>query len=114
MKQQDVAIVKRLNGHKRLVRGNHDIFKTRTYMCHQGFEEIYGVRVLADIIMSHIPLHPESIKACWLGNVHGHVHNNVPQGHFGPKYYNVSVEMLDYTPITLEEVKARLKRQQML
>lgn len=109
MRQQDVIVwAKRFNGHKRLVRGNHDIFRTKTYM-QAGFEEIYGVRILNDMIFSHIPLHPESVKQRWAGNVHGHLHTGrVPD----PRYLNVSVEQIEYTPITLEEAKERLEKQQ--
>ena len=98
----------RLNGHKRLVRGNHDIFPTKYYL-QWGFDEIYGVRVLDGLIFSHIPLHPDSLKHQWV-NVHGHVHNNKPQGFLGPRYYNVCVEMTDYTPITLEDLRERIKK----
>jgi calcineurin-like phosphoesterase family protein len=37
--------------------------------------------------------------------VHGHVHNNVSALHFGPRYLNVSVEMTDYRPWSLDEVR---------
>jgi calcineurin-like phosphoesterase family protein len=114
-------IAHRLNGRKRLVRGNHDLFKTQEYLdC--GFEEIYGVWVDpgAKIIASHIPIHPESIKPGWL-NVHGHLHS----GHVtewkvdpfdkyyegrtrrDPRYFCVSVENIDYTPVTLEQIRER-------
>src|SRR4029077_5421868 len=36
-----LSLLGRLNGHKRLIRGNHDIFRTRFYLPY--FEEIYGV-----------------------------------------------------------------------
>ena len=65
------------------------------------------------MILSHIPLHPESLGR-FRGNVHGHVHNNVEPLHFGPRYYNVSVEAIDYTPVSLEDVKKRLLKQQEL
>ncbi len=107
MKAPGLGILKRLNGHKRLVRGNHDIFKTKQYL--QYFDEIYGVRVFDDLILSHIPLHPESLKLHWT-NVHGHLHNNVPQFGIGEQYYNVSVEHIDYTPVSLEQVRAAIAR----
>ena len=106
MKQQSVATVGRCNGHKRLVRGNHDIFRTKTYL--QFFEEIYGIRVLDGMIFTHIPIHPESLGR-FKANIHGHVHNNVSQGHYGPRYYNVSVEAIDYTPVSLEDLKERVQ-----
>lgn len=100
----------RLNGRKRLVRGNHDIFKTSEYI-DLGFEEIYGVWVdpKAGVIASHIPLHPDSIKPGWI-NVHGHLHHGrvlLPNGQIDNRYFCVSVEMTDYRPVTLEWIRER-------
>ena len=105
MKGPGLAFMKRLLGKKRLVRGNHDIFKTRQYLA-AGFEEIHGVRVLDKMIMTHIPIHPESLGR-FLGNVHGHTHQHV----YGKGYLNVSVEQIDYRPISLEEARKRLEAQ---
>lgn len=106
LRRENLPIIGRLKGHKRLVRGNHDIYETKEYL--KYFKEIHGVRVLAKMILSHIPIHPVSLKQRWYGNVHGHLHNSLPQFGIGPRYYNVSVEMIDYTPVSLEEVKFRL------
>ena len=57
--------VLRMNGHKRLVRGNHDIHKTKEYL-KVGIEEIYGSRVFQNqdppVILTHIPIHPGSLR----------------------------------------------------
>jgi calcineurin-like phosphoesterase family protein len=105
MKRPDLETVSRCNGHKRLVRGNHDIFRTKDYL--KYFDEIYASRVLDGLIFTHIPIHPESLGR-FRANVHGHVHNNAPAGFFGPRYFNVSVEVIDYTPVSLEDLKKRL------
>lgn len=72
-----LAIFDRLNGKKRLRSGNHDIFH-KDYP--KYFSEISAYKVLnvgeVSLIMSHIPLHPESVKERWLGNIHGHLHTN--------------------------------------
>jgi calcineurin-like phosphoesterase family protein len=68
------------------------------------------MRVLDNIIFTHIPHHPGSVSR-FRGNVHGHWHNNVPPLHFGPHYLNVSIEMTDYYPVSLEDVKRTLQRQ---
>lgn len=112
LKRKDIALIQRCNGHKRLVRGNHDIYPTKDYLA-AGFEEIYATRVLDGLIFSHIPIHPESLGR-FGANVHGHVHNNVPALHFGPRYLNVSVEVINYTPVSLDEVKRLVQQQQSL
>lgn len=105
MKDKYLKLLARCNGHKRLVRGNHDIFKSKMYMHY--FDEIYGVRVLENIIFTHIPVHPDCINKRWLGNAHGHLHANVMKDSFGQidyRYLNVCVEHTEYTPIHLETI----------
>lgn len=111
----DVAInkyalqwVRNMNGHKRLVRGNHDIFKTKDYLS-VGFDEIYGVRVWPkhNLIFSHIPLHPASLSSRDWVNVHGHLHANVVMEDNWKlpdrRYRCVCVEQTNYYPVLLME-----------
>jgi len=117
--------VKRLNGKKRLVRGNHDIFKDEDYR-EVGFESLYGVRVFVDqFILSHIPLHPESVTERFRVNVHGHLHanevmrtrTNMVHGYMtglvtepDPQYLCVCVEQTDFTPLHFDEVEERIQQ----
>lgn len=94
----------RLNGHKRLVRGNHDIHPTSMYL--EYFEEIHGCRVFAGmpskmrIAATHVPIHPQA-GSRWTLNVHGHLHSNtIPD----KRYFNVSVENINYTPVSMDEL----------
>lgn len=103
MRRKQLAIVRRLNGHKRLVCGNHDIFDTKEYM-EAGFKKIMAYRVMDNVILSHIPIHVESMGR-FTGNVHGHLHD---RAEYEGSYYNVSVERINYTPVTLEEAKEKL------
>lgn len=118
MKRALVPIVRRLNGHKRLVFGNHDIYDYREYI-EAGFEKVMGMRVLDGIIMTHIPIHPDNLQRFKL-NVHGHIHaydvtyEDAPPGWPAERkkdhrYLNVCVEKTNYTPISLEEIKSRIK-----
>jgi calcineurin-like phosphoesterase family protein len=106
------SIMPRLNGKKRLIRGNHDVFKTKDYM--QYFDEIYGVKVGTDIykewnfIMSHIPIHRESMSR-WKANLHGHLHGNKVMDPKWPSvedpfYMSMCVEHIDYTPKHMDSV----------
>lgn len=108
--------LKAMNGHKRLVRGNHDVFKTKEYL--EFFDEVYGVRVLDNILFTHIPVHPTSLGR-FSANVHGHVHTgpdltpavcmrtSTDEIWITP-YVNITVEHTDYYPLSLEEIKARI------
>ncbi len=104
MSRASIATVGRCNGHKRLVRGNHDDHPIKEYLLY--FDEVYASRVLDKIIFTHIPIHPESLGR-FKANVHGHIHE-APV--FGPQYINVSVEAIDYTPVSLEDLKQMIDR----
>jgi calcineurin-like phosphoesterase family protein len=101
----EIATVGRCAGHKRLVRGNHDDHPIKYYL--PWFEEIHGTRKLDTLLLSHIPLHPESLGKT-ITNVHGHTHNN-PTPYLTHKYLNVCVEKINYRPITLGEAKERIR-----
>lgn len=105
MKRQHLGIVKRLNGHKRLALGNHDIFAVEDYLA-AGFEKVCAYRVLDGMMFSHIPIHPSSVGR-FRANVHGHVHNNET---IAKPYLNVCVEVTNYTPRSLEDISASVKR----
>lgn len=113
-------ILERLNGKKSLIRGNHDIFKIGEYL--KYFKEVHGVHAKLDrIIMSHIPLHPASVGRFGI-NIHGHTHSKIVT-HTGTghqismeseighglfedsRYFSVCMERINYTPISLEEIK---------
>lgn len=93
------SIFPRLNGTKVLIKGNHDILKPSVYL--QFFKDIRAYHQLDKILLAHIPVHPDSLSR-WEGQVHGHVHANSLAD---PRYYNVSVEAINYTPVEFGVVK---------
>ncbi len=105
MSHKNLPILKRMNGEKVLIKGNHDTAKVSQYT--EYFKDIRGSHQFSGLLMTHIPVHPESL-ARWGFNVHGHLHANRVKDQFGnidKRYFNVSVEQLNYTPISLEELK---------
>jgi calcineurin-like phosphoesterase family protein len=113
-----LELVKRMNGRKILVRGNHDIFNDEDYRA-VGFEQIHGVRVFVDkFILSHIPLHPDCVTERFRVNVHGHLHANQimwapkhpKQLNPDPRYLCVCVEQTDFTPLHFDEVEQRIQQ----
>ena len=114
MSRKFLHILDRLNGDKVLIKGNHDIFKMEDY--YPRFRDIRGYHVLNGMILSHVPVHTDSIERFGT-NIHGHLHaNRVMKITWGgarteidPRYHNVSVEHTDYAPISLEEVYDRIR-----
>lgn len=106
IKRKDLEILDRLNGDKVLIRGNHDIFKLSDYA--KYFRDIRGTHKMDKFIISHYPIHPESISHWCSCNIHGHTHyRNVlnSDGSEDIRYFNVSVENTEFKPILFEKVK---------
>ena len=105
-----LEILGRMNGEKILVKGNHDLCTAAQYL--QYFKDIRGSHQFDGMILTHIPIHPESL-ARWGLNVHGHLHSNIVRMQLSqipdPRYFNVSMEQINYTPISLEEVKKHVR-----
>lgn len=104
MNRRCLPIVSKLHGDKRLILGNHDIFDNSDYL--KYFKRLHGSFKLDDMLLTHIPVHVDSIAGWAVCNVHGHIHSqSIPN----PKYFNVSVEQINYTPIALEDLKLEIK-----
>ena len=105
-KTSALEILGRMNGEKVLIKGNHDQCNLLAYA--QYFKDVRGSHQFSGLIMTHIPIHPESL-ARWGLNIHGHLHYNVVKRELShlpdPRYFNVSMERINYTPISLEEIK---------
>jgi calcineurin-like phosphoesterase family protein len=107
MPKSGLATLARMNGRKVLIKGNHDVHKLSQYV--QYFDDIRGSHQLSGILMTHIPVHEDSL-ARWGFNVHGHLHTNRVRtwdGSIDERYLCVCVEQINYTPISLEEVKSK-------
>jgi calcineurin-like phosphoesterase family protein len=104
-------VLYRLNGDKVLIKGNHDIFKLADYT--PFFRDIRAYHVIDKMVLSHVPMHEESIER-WTANIHGHLHYRrvLKNNKIDPRYHNVSVEHTDYRPILFEDVLERIKKEQ--
>lgn len=114
-----LSLVARMNGDKVLIRGNHDIFKLEDYT--QYFRDVRAYHVLNGMILSHVPVHADSL-ARFGTNVHGHLHANRVRKAVGvdgngdvvygsdidPRYFSVCVEQIDYTPISYDAMCQRI------
>jgi len=111
-----LSIMHRLNGDKVLIRGNHDIFRDDEYRIH--FRELRAYHVMNGMILSHIPIHSDSLGRFGT-NIHGHTHSNrvmirgfngKPMG-VDARYHCVCVEQTDFRPILFEDVIKRIEEE---
>jgi len=108
--QRFVRLIRRLNGHKRLILGNHDHYPVQVYL-EAGFEKVRGTgRWLEGCLLSHYPVHPQSLGRARV-NIHGHIHEKpdykpvLAVDRLVP-YINVSVEVTFYRPTALTDILA--------
>lgn len=95
------GICRRLNGSLCLILGNHDNFAKLDY---RKWFTVYGVKAFkGEFILSHIPLHPNQLERFGC-NIHGHLHGHNMDD---PRYWNVSCEQINCTPIELSELRKK-------
>lgn len=92
--------VKKMHGRKILIAGNHDTYKAARYLG-MGFDDVKGVKVLDNVLLSHIPLYGGDR---WKGNIHGHLHHNKLDSQ---RHICVSLEQTDYKPVAFEDIAER-------
>lgn len=92
--------VARLNGSIILTRGNHDR-QTNSWYKRVGFADVIGGecwQYKPGVIFSHRPQPNKGLL-----NIHGHIHN-LYHIHPNKLYVNMSVEVVNYTPIRLQDL----------
>lgn len=110
-----IQILERLKGKKYFIKGNHDKEAWLNKIKSLGLiEEWFDYKEIEDsgrrVILCHYPFH--SWNGLHRGSYHlyGHVHNcTVENAGWQKNRFNVSCEVLDYTPRTLDEIIERNK-----
>jgi calcineurin-like phosphoesterase family protein len=108
-KEFNYDLLNRMNGNKKLILGNHDTHrKIESYRPY--FSQIVGYSEMAGhfgkIILSHIPVHTSQFDTRFKANIHGHTHSFCIDD---PRYFNISMEAINYIPISYESIKKILK-----
>lgn len=100
-------IISKLNGNKILIKGNHDNLMSSSYEL-MGFNEVYSYPIIFKefYILSHAPLYVNQNMP--YVNIHGHLHWHGSK-YDNEKFFNVSVERINYTPIDFEEIVNHFK-----
>lgn len=101
----------KLNGHKRLIVGNHDDIRFLSGKDSRGnwfFERVELWKYMEDMILTHVPMElANSFEGKYrvTFNVHGHIHNNDSPT---IRHYNACVEVNDWAPIHYEDLRQKL------
>lgn len=125
MGSQGIEIAAHLNGDKRLIMGNHDCAPTSTYM--KYFTKIHGSISYKDFICTHIPVASNQFHR-FKGNIHGHLHSKVMKRYslielpnsgelvdgeeVDNRYFNVSVEHINLTPMRFSDILKQFEERQ--
>lgn len=109
---EGLEFLNEMNGVKHLIMGNHDKFDSHLYL--KYFKSIHGGFKKHNIFMSHIPIHPSQLNTSrgWACNIHGHLHADRIKHKsetLDLRYYNVSMECIDFTPVRFDTIKQHIK-----
>lgn len=105
-------LMKRLNGRKILVKGNHDYF-SKTKYANMGFD-LRNYLYMDDFLFSHYPMQSAMLRVAqeytdFQANIHGHVHG-MTEGLDRRVHVCVCTEHTNYTPINFSDLKYKFKR----
>lgn len=104
-----------MNGRKKVILGNHDMGHDVPELL-KYVETVDSMIKYKGIFLTHCPMHPQELNYRISYNIHGHLHeNNVKKELFegihpnkemedDKRYINVSCEVLNYKPKTLDEL----------
>lgn len=114
-----ISIIKRLNGNKVFIRGNHDKIMERPeikelFLEYHDYKEIYVQDPTAEKGRQHIVLlhygmrvWNKSHRGSW--QLYGHSHGSLPELP-GYRAFDVGVDCWNYTPISYNQVKTKMSK----
>jgi calcineurin-like phosphoesterase family protein len=105
-----------LKGEKHLIRGNHDYKIADKFVnCWASISDIKQVDYIeptkgikTEIICCHYPMLSWRHKEQGSIHLHGHVHGGIQELNKGTRRMDVSVECIDYKPISIDDVVKRM------
>lgn len=102
-------ILNNLPGHKILITENHDFKNIHSGSYKKVFDKITSYLEIEDngrnVILFHYPIEDWNGKYREYYHLHGHIHNNEDSLSQKERRFNVSAEVVDYTPVSLDELE---------
>ena len=105
---KDREILSQLNGTKILIMGNHDTHRSAAKWRELGFDECskWPIVYRNFYLVSHEPMYLNQNMP--YANIYGHVHGNSIYKDFSPQSMCVSVERIQYTPVSFEDIRKKI------
>ena len=93
--------IKKLKGHKIMIKGNHDVNTTQFYL-DLGFDEVYEKSYnIGNIVFSHEPIEVNDDEI----NIHGHIHFSETYWGMEPtNHLDAYIEHYDYKPVKINNI----------
>ena len=102
--RHNIIFASRLAGQKRLILGNHDCYGADEYL--KYFHSVHGALFWKKYLLTHVPVHPQSLIGRANGNIHGHTHSKYVTDRItmqpDPWYFNVCADANNLTPINAD------------
>jgi calcineurin-like phosphoesterase family protein len=114
-------LLDKMNGRKIAIMGNHDLPK-HVHSLLDYVEDVGAIVKYKGVFLTHAPIHPQELEYRVPINIHGHLHEysvvkdiikgtrNTENRVIDPRYICVSMEHIQFTPKTLEELGIKLKK----
>lgn len=109
-KEATDQILKRLNGHKHFIRGNHDEIMPELEHHFESVQDYKELRIDGQkIMLFHFPIYSwnKAHRGSW--HLHGHCHGNINYANEGNTRIDVGVDCFNYAPVSFEEVREIMK-----
>lgn len=100
------TILSSLNGIKNLIVGNHDHIGSKHWSSMQSYKELFVGNQM--FVLSHYPMVDWNGRFKGAIHLYGHTHDRY-HPEFGDSAMDVGVDSHDYYPLTIEQVKEKLK-----
>lgn len=113
--KENLSIVKRMNGIKKLVVGNHDNIRSYYSAYAEVFDSIEAIREFGHgyVIFQHYPVHTCQLEKRYRACIHGHMHSNRVldvDGNIDPRYYNICLDANDLKPTPWEKIHDHIEK----
>jgi calcineurin-like phosphoesterase family protein len=114
-----LSIIKRLNGNKVLIQGNHDKHGERVKKCFMIIKDFLGIYIPYEnkklyIFLCHYPMMSWNRSCHGSLHLHGHVHGRLNEKTKDKRMLDVGVDSWNYIPVSLDDVIKKLNNRKYL